>query len=219
MGAIPATGDLVIVKLLSTCGGEPTINDLSFQLVNPAATWRDQMDQVAGDMATGGGVAGGGLWAANRSTAFNTYALVLVDVLPGTSPLLETALSVPGDQADDVMPPNDSLCVTLRTDVKGRTGRGRMYLNGFPEGSANGGYWESPAQDAAGAIAASLMLNFGFANEARNMTWGVISRFEFKAKRAIPAFTPISSYTIHNEVRSLRRRAIGVRISRHHTAP
>jgi hypothetical protein len=49
--------------------------------------------------------------------------------------------------------------------------------------------------------------------------WGVISRFEFKVKRDIPAFTPIRSFTVHNEVRTLRRRAIGVRISRHRATP
>jgi hypothetical protein len=116
-----------------------------------------------------------------------------------------------------LMPPNDSLCVTLRTAVKGRTGRGRMYLNGFPEGSANGGYWETAAQDAAVAIAGALLNTFGSPGQPAPYTWGVISRFEFGVKRDIPAFTPIDSYTVHHEVRTLRRRAIGVRISRRKT--
>lgn len=218
MGAVPASGDLITVKLLSTCGGEPTINNLSFQLVNPAATWPLQFFQVQTDLQAAIGLEAGGFWVTGRSTAFNTYGLEMVDVLPSTSPLLQKALSAPGDIADDVMPPNDSLCITLRTAVKGRTGRGRMYLNGFTEGSANGGYWEAGAQDVATEIAASLLTNFGADFVDRNMTWGVISRFEFKAKRDIPAFTPIDSYTVHNEVRTLRRRAVGVRISRHHTA-
>lgn len=213
MGAIPASGDLIVVKLLATCGGEPTINDLSFQIVNPAATWADQINQVHDDLDNAIGLEGAGVWSAGRSTAYNLYAMQVVDVLPSTSPLVERAVSFPGDIADDVMPPNDSVCVTLRTDVKGRTGRGRMYLNGYPEGSSNGGYWEAAAQSAASFVASELLGNLGEA-AGGNMIWGVISRFEFKLKREIPAFTPIRSFTVHNEVRTLRRRAIGIRISR-----
>lgn len=215
MGAIPASGDLVVVRLLSTCGGEPTVNDLSFQIENPAASWRDQLAQVQADLNTAIGLEPGGSWTDARSTAYNLFGLQLVDVRPGTSPLVETALSAPGAIADDVMPPNDSLCITLRTDVKGKTGRGRMYLNGFTEGSSNGGFWEAGAQDNANEIAGLLLGQFGDVVPGRNMTWGIISRFEFGVKRDIPAFTPITSFTVHNEVRTLRRRAIGVRISRH----
>lgn len=213
MGAIPASGDLVVVKLLSTCGGEPTINDLSFQIVNPTATWAELAQQIQTDLTTAIGLGGGGVWTQARSTAFNTYGFQVVDVLPSTSPLVEVALADQGGIADDVMPPNDSLCVTLRTDVKGRTGRGRMYLNGYPEGTSNGGYWESSAQTNAGMIAQALLDTLGAA-ATPNMVWGVISRYEFGVKRSVPAFTPISSFTVHNEVRTLRRRAIGVRISR-----
>lgn len=218
MGAIPASGDLVVVKLLSTVGGEPTINDLSFRINNPAVTWPLQAGQIFTDLAAAIGISGGGVWTSGRSLAFNSYALQVVDVLPGTSPLNETALAGQGEIADDVMPPNDSLCVTLRTAVKGRTGRGRLYLNGYTEGSANGGYWESAAQANANDIALALLNTFGADVLGPNMTWGVISRFEFGVKREIPAFTPIESFTVHNEVRSLRRRAIGVRISRRRAA-
>jgi hypothetical protein len=214
VGAIPASGDLVVVKLLSTCGGEPTINDLSFEIGNPAATWAAQVAQIVNDLDLALGLGTSGVWSTGRSTAFNTYAAQVVDVRPGTSPLAERVLAAPGDQADDVMPPNDSLCVTLRTAVKGRTGRGRIYLNGYPEGGANGGYWEAGTQALADNLVGALLANFGEGGTNPNMSWGVISRFEFGVKRAIPAFTRIDSYTVHNEVRTLRRRAIGVRISR-----
>lgn len=214
MAVTPAAGDLVVVKLLSTCGGEPTINDLSFQINNPAATWPEQANQIVSDLDTVLGLYAGGAWNVQRSTAFNTYAAQVVDVRPSTSPVMEILLGAQGDVNDDVMPPNDSVCVTLRTDVKGRTGRGRIYLNGYPEGAANGGYWETIAQNDAAAIAQALLTAFGQLATGANMTWGVISRFEFKAKREIPAFTPINAFTVHNEVRTLRRRAIGVRISR-----
>lgn len=214
MAATPGAGDLVTVKLLSTCGGEPTINDLSFQINNPAATWAAQAIQIIDDLDTALGFTSGGVWTSQRSTAYNTYGAQMVDVRPSTSPLAQLVMAAQGLIADDVMPPNDSLCVTLRTDIKGRTGRGRMYLNGYPEGASNGGYWEAAAQDNANGIAGALLVAFGPDADSPNMTWGVISRFEFGVKREIPAFTPINTYTVHNEVRSLRRRAIGVRISR-----
>lgn len=214
MAAIPSSGDLIVAKLLATCGGEPTINTLAFEVVNPAATWAEMALQVFADLDNAIGLLGAGVWSAGRSTAYNLYGLQVVDARPGTSPLAQITASYQGDLADDVMPPNDNVCITLRTDVKGRTGRGRMYLNGYPEGSANGGYWEAAAQEAAGFIASELISNFGANVDTRNMTWGVISRYEFGVQRDIPAFTPIGTWTVHNEVRSLRRRAVGVRISR-----
>lgn len=218
MGATPANGDLVVVKLLATCGGEPCINDLSFRIENPAATWGELGLQILTDLQNAIGVQEGGPWTDQRSTAYNLYGVQMGDVLPSTSPLIEFTVGAQGAIADDVMPPNDSLCVTLRTDVKGRTGRGRMYINGYPEGAANGGYWEEVAQNNAGVIAQALLDQFGALSPDRNMTWGVISRFEFNVKREIPAFTPIVNYTVHNTVRSLRRRAVGVRISRRPSA-
>jgi hypothetical protein len=215
VGAVPAAGDLVVVRVKSTCGGEPCINDMSFRIENPAANWADMVTQVRDDLDNAIGILGAGVWPLGRSTAFNSYAMDVVDVLPSTSPLAELLLTAPGTVAEDVMPPNDSVCVTLRTAVKGKTGRGRMYLNGYPESAANGGYWEAAAQNAASAIAQNLLDNLGALNEVRNMTWGVISRFEAGVKRSVPAFTPIDSFTVHNEVRTLRRRAVGVRISRH----
>jgi hypothetical protein len=191
---------------------------MSFRIENPTASWQDLFAQVVADLNTAIGISSSAQWSGQRSTAFNTYAVQMVDVLPGTSPMLQQALATQGEIADDVMPPNDSLCITLRTDVKGRTGRGRIYLNGYPEGSANGGYWEAVAQSDADLIAGLLLSNFQAPPSGASMTWGVISRFEFGVKREIPAFTPITSYTVHNEVRSLRRRAVGVRISRHRAA-
>lgn len=214
MGATPASGDLAVVQLLATCGGEPTINDLSFQINDPAATWPEQVQAIADALESTVGSSASGLWSDGRSTAYNCYGLRVIDARPATSPLGEIALAWPGVVADDVMPPNDSVCVTLRTGVKGRTGRGRMYLNGYPEGAANGGYWETAAQDAAQFLADALLTAFQEGGSVPAFTWGVISRYEFGVKREIPAFTPITSFTVHNEVRTLRRRAIGVRISR-----
>jgi hypothetical protein len=214
MGTVPASGDLVVVRLLSTSAGEPTMNDISLQINNPTADWPSQVQDVISKIDLAVGPASPGPITAQKSTAFHVYGAQVVDVRPGTSPLGQQLLDYTGDDATDAMPPNDALCVTLRTDVKGRTGRGRMYLCGWTEVVANGGYWEADAQAAADAMAASLLSNFG-PTAGGPYTWGVISRFEFKVKRDIPAFTPINSYTVHNEVRSLRRRAIGVRISRH----
>lgn len=214
MGATPASGDLVTVKLLATCGGEPCINDLSFQINDPAATWAEQVQAVADALEAVVGSSASGLWSDGRSTAYNCYGIEVVDVRPATSPLGQIALAWPGVVADDVMPPNDAVCVTLRTAVRGRTGRGRMYLSGYPEGSANGGYWEVAAQDAAQALADALLTAFKVGGSSPSLTWGVVSRYEFGVKRDVPAFTAIESFTVHNEVRTLRRRAIGVRISR-----
>lgn len=218
MGAVPASGDLVVVRVLATCGGEPCMNDLSFQINDPSPTWGEQVVAVSDSLEAVIGGSTSDLWSDGRSTAYNVYGLQVVDVRPSTSPLGQIIKAWPGGVADDVMPPNDAVAVTLRTDVKGRTGRGRMYLNGYPEGAANGGYWEAAAQTAAQALADALLTAYGPTPSHSELTWGVISRFEFGVKRDIPAFTPINSVTVHNEVRTLRRRAVGVRISRRPSA-
>src|SRR3954471_22187713 len=103
MGAVPASGDLIVVRLKATCGGEPCLNDLSFQIANPAATWADQLVQVHDDLDNAIGLEGAGAWAAQRSTAYNLFAIEMVDVRPGTSPLAEKLVSYQGAIADDVM--------------------------------------------------------------------------------------------------------------------
>jgi hypothetical protein len=85
MGAVPASGDLIVVRLKATCGGEPCLNDLSFQITNPAATWADQLTQVHDDLDVAIGLEGAGTWSAHRSTAYNLFAMEMVDVRPGTS--------------------------------------------------------------------------------------------------------------------------------------
>ena len=68
---------------------------------------------------------------------------------------LDSGSPAPGTATGDVLPPQVSLCVTLRTALAGRSFRGRVFLPGFAE-SANGA---AGAANAAVGTAAAAFLN------------------------------------------------------------
>jgi hypothetical protein len=86
---------------------------------------------------------------------------------------------------------------------------------GFAEDSQVSGFWIAEIQTWANvAVCAPLMAAFG-PEGTGNYALSVVHTVSGGARLVPPTATPIISYTIHNEVRTLRRRGVGVRISRH----
>lgn len=54
-----------------------------------------------------------------------------------------------GAAAGDPAPLNSAVVITLRTNTRGRTGRGRMYVAGFADAELSGFTWSTNAQQAA----------------------------------------------------------------------
>jgi hypothetical protein len=218
----PASGDLITVRIVGTLSGQPIINNLSFSIINPAATWGDQVTQAATDLNGVLGVLGGGSWYEARAAEYLVQEVQVVDVAPGTSPMGSVAAGAGGALGtDQSMPPNDALAITFRSDFKGPSGRGRIYLSGYPEAYAVGGYWTTEAQDNASGIASTLLENFGELAAAANMRWVILHRSSNggvpggpQVPVVPPEVKPVMSFTVHNEVRSLGRRAMGRRIRR-----
>lgn len=218
----PANGDLLTCRITGTLSGQPIINNLSFFVINPAATWQDQAGLAASNLNGFLGILGGGIWFAERSQEYAVQSIDVIDVSPGTSPMVSIAGGAAGAVTDsEAMPPNDCLAMTFRSDFRGPGGRGRLYLSGYTEGGQVGGFWTGAVQDAASAIGSALIDNFGELAAAADLRWVILHRFDNGGVKHAPslpvvppAVRPVMGFSIHNEVRSLGRRAMGRRIHR-----
>lgn len=215
-------GDMIQVRLRGRFDGEPVINDISFAAVADYGTFVLAAQGLITELDAAIGVAtSGGTWFGGLSSQYTLDAIEVADVYPGTSAGFQRVVGFPGSAAgSDAMPPNDSLCITLRSEFRGPGGRGRIYLTGFSEDAASGGYWESGAQDFASTIASGLDTAFGEFGTG-SFRWCILHRYSNGGVRgapvvklATPEIKPVQDWTIHNEVRSLGRRAVGRRIRR-----
>lgn len=216
-----ATGDIVLARLTSTFDGEPIINTLAFVDVGSGeSTFPGVCVALGTELVDVFGLAGaGGLLLGPLSVSFTMQAINFIDVQPGTNPMYSQPIGQPGDVTEsDAMPPNDALCVTWRSSFKGPSGRGRTYLTGFPEGLAAGGYWTAGAQDYAQEVAIAMLARWGETGTGL-FRFVVLHRVAGGVPIVPPEEKPVMSYSIHNEVRSLGRRAVGRRIRRTRTGP
>lgn len=211
-------GDMVQCRFMGTFDSEPVINTFSFAAVVPFGSWKELADQMRVEIIS---LASLNLELVNgRSVQYKLSEFQVVDVYPGVAPLASYALSDEGTVTDDdAMPPNDALCITFRSDFRGPGGRGRVYLTGFAEGAANGGYWEAGTQTAADAVGLNLLNNFGEFAGSASFRFSILHRYAGGAPLVPPEIKPVMSYTVHNEVRSLGRRAVGRRIRRRRVTP
>lgn len=216
------TGDIMRATIEGTFGGEPVVVGLGFVSASGAADFNEDAGTLADELITllelnGAGV---GVYLSPLSAQYKLSGVRVQDISPGVSAgYFRSVGGIGGNVVDDAMPPNDALCVTWRTSLKGVQNRGRTYLTGFAEDSNNAGYWIPEIQDwADGSFAQLLMGSFGPLGGG-NYAFSVIHRVAGGTPLVPPTATPITSFTVHNEVRSLRRRAVGVRISRRPTGP
>jgi hypothetical protein len=212
----------VQVRLKARCGGEPIINDLGFAVNTDFGTFPELATQMVTELDAAIGTSSGtGVWFAGLATGYYLEAIEVADVKPGTAAGVQVATGYPGAVSDgDTMPPNDGLCISLRSVYRGPGGRGRIYLAGWPESYAASGYWTIEAQNAASAIASALNTAFGELGTG-SFRWCIIHRTSNGGvlhapvvKLAVPEIKPIMDWTVHNEVRSIGRRAVGRRIRR-----
>lgn len=217
---MPAVGDMITVRLVGSLDGQPIINNFSFEMVAAFGTWTELGTAMLGEMDAALGIVSGdtGVWSAFRALSYALAAFEVVDVSPGTSPLFSAGIGAVGAVDGQALPPNDALACTLRSDFKGASGRGRIYLAGFSVATVVSGFFTADAQGAANDIMAAMITGFGEGAGAASARWAVLHRIAAGVPVVPPEVKPIMGYTVHNEVRSLSRRAMGRRISRR-TAP
>jgi len=215
---MPELNDILQARIKARVCGEPTINTINFMVTSPQASFAEQAALLWSELDGALGIMGGaGVWTAGRSVQYVGTECEIADIYPGLSQSWTTPTGGVGDNVtDDAMPPNDCVCLTAKSEFRGPGGRGRMYINGYAEDGANGGYWIVEIQNAVQAIGVALEEAFGEFGTAGHR-WIVLHRMQNGAPLSPPEGKPVMFYNVHNEVRSLGRRAVGRKIHRTRT--
>lgn len=223
-----AVNDIIQARIRARCAGEPVVTSFGFAVVADAGDFAQQAQALSMELDAVTALLGGsgGTWLEGLSVQYAPYQLDIVDVYPGTEATQSFALSGAGSVTDDdCLPPNDSMCITWRSLFKGPGGRGRNYLTGFAEGSQNGGYWEAGAQTYGETIIGNMLLMFGETGTGTHRLC-IVHKTSNGGVRGAPVLPlvppeikPVMSATVHNEVRSIGRRAVGRRVHRTRVAP
>lgn len=139
--------------------------------------------------------------ASQIGTTVSLGQVGLRDIATANQPeFLDGAVAVPGTAAGDLLPPNVSLCVTLRTALAGRSFRGRSYIWGFTEnGNTATGAASASVQtaclawiDAISSALSAQNLQLAVVSRTRLVTTAMSSRqvrdavWDTQRKRAIP---------------------------------
>lgn len=211
------TGDIMRATIEGRFDNEPVVIDLGFVSNSGAATFPDDAAALAAELIAAlelTSSAGG--YLSPLAAAYVVDGVRIQDLSPGVAAGLVFGTGAGGgNDVDDALPPQIALCVTWRTGLKGKANRGRSYLTGFAEDSQTGGYWIPEIQTWADTgFAGPLMAAFGPVGSG-NYALSVIHTVSGGVRLTPPTATPIISFSIHNETRSLRKRGPGVRISRH----
>ncbi len=118
-----------------------------------------------------------------------------------------TGLPSVGTAVGDQLPGNCSLCVSLRTANRGKSGRGRNYTVGPVDTAATASFFTTAY---ANAVIAAYTLFVGAGTFVAGLQFCVVSRFTNNAPRAVALIQPITScLSTNNNVDSQRRRLPG----------
>ena len=190
---------LVKVSLVHLYSGVTVEN--TFGLAVPDAS---DLQLLASDIAT---VLTGSAWMSGRSDQMSLVKVRAEDDTPATQGSGEFLLPVPetGDDAGNGSPQLCALVVKWRGTGRGKAGRGRMYLGGYPASTAIAGFWTSDAQDPASAAASVIFDAFGPDGTG---TLAIINRFAGGVELAPHVSNPITSFTVDNVIRRQGRREV-----------
>lgn len=153
------------------------------------------------------------------SSTYTFQQIVARRIIPDVGPDLiytpPAGMAVQGASAGDAEPSFVSALISLRSSRGGRSGRGRMFIAGVPEGQTIASRIDSEAALWAGLIAfVGCMLGKFLAHDppvAGNWVWGVFSRKLGNAKAPFLAagFAPVVSAQPINLLATTRSRKIG----------
>ena len=162
---------------------------------------QDVSDQVVATLV-------GSDWMTGRSDAISLVKVRAEDDTPGLAATGETLVTPPevGDDTGNAAPPLCALVVQWKGSSKGKAGRGRMFLTGYPASTAIGGFWTSDAQNPASAAASVLFDAYGPAGSGQLC---IINRTSGGSALVPHTGTLIKAFTIDNVIRRQGRREQG----------
>lgn len=210
MGAV--LGDIYAVSVIYNLPGGIAQTNYGFQCIATVAGEAQQALGAAFQTALLKNTSGGLLHGTHNSVS--SSRLWVTDVKPGElATYIRTYSAVAGDEASgEALPPQCAAVLSLRTALKGRSYRGRVYLPGMGEVSQSGGTWIAAQQAKYATIAAQLLAVFGPSGTNTDWRLAVISRWLNKVERATPVAVEVNAISADNLVRTQRRRVVGVGI-------
>lgn len=110
-----------------------------------------------------------------------------------------------GDIVGDFAPSNVAMCVSLLTGYGHRSGRGRSYLMGIPDGEVIGNTFDPPFVNQIKQAYDNIIVTA----ISYNLTYVVASRYHDKEPRPLGVCVPITNTRIDPTVDSQRRRLPG----------
>lgn len=125
----------------------------------------------------------------NKVTAYDLRA-------DGAPMYVYTDTPVPGGDTASALPIQDALVLTLYTQTRGRSGRGRLYLAGFTEGDVAVREFTTACLTAAAGCFYNVVAQFATAG----WTWSVVSRYHNNVKRAEGVTMTITSYLFRSAI-------------------
>jgi len=149
-------------------------------------------------------------WMAGRTPNMALVTVLLADDTPGTAATGSAPVTPPlagdGNGESDYVPPLATINIQWKGTVKGKAGRGRCYLTGFPASTQESGFWNTDAQDQASAAASVIFDAYGPEGDASLV---LINRKAGGVDLIPHTSNPITAFSIDNVVRRQGRREQG----------
>lgn len=200
MPPLPPTPGVTRAVLNATLNGIPVANVLHFD--QPGGGTSPNPANLAARLA--------GWWAASMKTLVTSnYSLVNVtttDLDPAGAPstIYTTGLPNSGTLSGDSLPGNCALVISLRTALRGRSYRGRIYHCGLGESQTLLNQVQVPARDSI-RTAWDQLLTFVQAGQP-DYRLGVLSYYTNGTLRSQGLFTPVVSTSADTRIDTQRRR-------------
>lgn len=147
-------------------------------------------------------------WLTQSVTSTSCSRLDVVDVVPGVlaTKVFTVSPAKAGAVTGDQLPPQNALVLSWRSDLKGRSFRGRSFTVAHGESQQAGGIWTAGIIAAYDTIIDNYLARYGLADPVAHWRACVISRFSGGVRRVPPIGTFITDGSLDVRVRSQRRR-------------
>jgi hypothetical protein len=139
------------------------------------------------------------------------YAVEVTDLETATAPGVTKAVTPPlvgGKAFEQTLPNHTAAVMTLRTALRGRSYRGRIYHCGFTEAQVNGNFIAAAVNTSLVSAYANL-LALSDANGAEIARMVVVSRYANNIKRTVGIHTLVTGISSSGVVETQRRRMPG----------
>lgn len=187
---LPVIANTIRASVYGTCEGGVGMSNTFHIVKDNAASYANAMADCAATIAQMYSAAGfGGTnfgWAhyANSGSKINQIVQTPLD---GTTPSRSDSVAISGTGATDALPAQTALLITLRTAIRGRSFRGRVFWGGLDRGTM-GPDGRFPAADVAFVEAAWTAFNTALVAQTRSCALTVAS-YHLVLETAVSGFT------------------------------